>query len=174
MRRRILLATAVSALLAAPASAADVDIFAPAPPGPEPVATGPLADWSGFHIGVLFGYSFGDAKTGVPLNIDVRGLDAGIYGGASYQYDRFVLGLEGDALLSGLSGSRAGLRLDQRWSGSLRGVPSCPPCPRRCIDMIWVGQARCFAREAGTTICDPDLDSTRESDALTIVHVDVR
>jgi outer membrane immunogenic protein len=120
MRCKILLATVVLALMAAPASAADVDTFEPLPPAHVPVATGPM-DWSGFYIGVLFGYSFGDAKTGVPLNIDVSGWDGGLYGGTNVQFDRFVLGLEGDALLSSLSGSRAGLGLDSSWAGSLRG-----------------------------------------------------
>lgn len=110
------------AAFAAPALAAEPAPMEPAaPPSFEATPTGPVNDWSGFHIGALFGYSFGDADTPVALNPDIDGIDGGIYAGASYQFDQFVLGLEGDALASGAEGSAGGLKVEQTWSGSLRG-----------------------------------------------------
>jgi len=122
MRKLTLLIATALAASAAPALAAEP---APAEPMPPPTfeatPTGPVHDWSGFYIGALFGYSFGDAETPVTLNPDIEGLDGGAYAGAAVQFDNFVLGLEGDVLASGLEGSAGGLSLEQNWAGSLRG-----------------------------------------------------
>jgi outer membrane immunogenic protein len=119
---RSLIFLAASGLVVAPAMAAEPSPFEPvAPPAFEAIPTGPGPDWSGFYIGALFGYSFGDAETPVALNPDVDGIDGGLYAGAAYQFDRFVLGLEGDLLASGVEGSAGGLTVEQRWAGSLRG-----------------------------------------------------
>jgi outer membrane immunogenic protein len=118
---RMLIATALAAC-AAPALAAEPFPAEPAPPPTfEATPTGPVQDWSGFHIGALFGYSFGDADTPVALNPELDGLDGGVYAGADYQFDSFVLGLEGDLLASGVEGSAGSLGIEQTWSGSLRG-----------------------------------------------------
>jgi outer membrane immunogenic protein len=119
---RTLILLAAGSLTAAPAFAAEPDAFEPiSPPAFEATPTGPVYDWSGFYIGALFGYSFGDAETPVTLNPDVDGIDGGVYAGAAYQFDRFVLGLEGDLLASGVQGSAGGLTVEQSWAGSLRG-----------------------------------------------------
>lgn len=117
----ILIASSLAAF-AAPAFAAEPGLAEPVPPPTfEATPTGPVHDWSGFYIGALFGYSFGDADTPVALNPDIEGLDGGIYAGASTQHDQFVLGFEGDLLASGVEGSAGGLDIEQTWSGSLRG-----------------------------------------------------
>src|SRR5690606_20911356 len=77
-------------------------------------------NWSGIYLGVLLGYSFGDADFQGGPSVDIDGFDGGVYAGYNFQFDNFVLGLEGDALLSGVEGSGGGYNLEQNWSGSLR------------------------------------------------------
>ncbi|WP_169738502.1 outer membrane protein [Afifella pfennigii] len=117
MQKPLVLAAALS-FLAGPALAADL---ATPEPVPAPVVTtaGPITDWSGFYLGAMLGYSTGESEVPGP-DPDVDGVDGGIYVGVQRQFNNFVVGLEGDALLSGVSGSTAGLSVDQNWAGSVR------------------------------------------------------
>jgi outer membrane immunogenic protein len=95
------------------------DIPAPAP-APAVAYDTPDQNWSGIYLGVLLGYTFGDADVGGGPTPDIEGIDGGAYAGYNFQIDNFVLGVEGDALLSGVEGSSGGVSVDQNWSGSLR------------------------------------------------------
>lgn len=126
--KRILLATAALAVLAAPAFAGDLlpapppayagPIAAPAPePTPPPVikATAPT-DWTGAYAGGLLQYSSGtmsgnDANFTLlqqSLKPDVDGFMGGALTGFNYQYNSWVFGVVGD--ISG--GSNKGSRSD--------------------------------------------------------------
>nr|WP_255599949.1 outer membrane protein [Afifella sp. IM 167] len=119
VQKPLVLAAAFS-ILAAPAFAADLGSAEPIPtPGPMVTSTGPVTDWSGFYLGTMLGYSAGDSETSGP-DPDVDGVDGGVYAGYQRQFNNFVVGLEGDALLSGVEGSTGGLKVEQNWSGSLR------------------------------------------------------
>jgi outer membrane immunogenic protein len=109
------------AMAAASGSASAADIVNPEPaPAPEIAYETPAQDWSGIYLGVLLGYSFGEADVGGLPSPDIDGFDGGAYAGYNYQVDNFVFGVEGDALLSGVDGSTGGVNVEQNWSGSLR------------------------------------------------------
>ncbi len=86
---------------------------------PVPVAAVPVANWSGFYIGALLGYNWGDVAVATVGSADIDGFDGGAYIGANYQWNQYVLGIEADALFSGVDGS-GGISGEQDWSGSLR------------------------------------------------------
>ncbi len=109
------------AMAAASGTASAADLVNPEPaPAPEVTYQAPAQDWSGIYLGVLLGYSFGEADVGGGPSPDIDGIDGGVYAGYNYQIDNWVLGVEGDALLSGVEGSSGGLSVDQNWAGSLR------------------------------------------------------
>jgi outer membrane immunogenic protein len=121
MRFSILLAATALGLSAAPALAADVG--APEPlPLPEVVAAAPANDWTGFYLGALLGYSWGNADTddADAGDFNVDGIDGGAYAGANWQTGNFVFGAEADLLLSGLEDEAGGVNVDQGLNGSLR------------------------------------------------------
>ena len=127
MRGRLLFAAVLLGACAAPALAADLGAVEPAPM-PELVATPTAPTWSGFYLGALLGYSSGDAELdgGLDGEIELDGVDGGVFVGANAQFDRFVVGVEADALASGLDGSApistgGSADFEQNWSGSLRG-----------------------------------------------------
>jgi len=120
MRIALLLAAAAFTVGAMPASAADVGVAGPLPT-PEAVAAEPQNDWSGFYLGALLGYSFGDAESDEADELEADGIEGGGYIGANWQYDSFVVGIEADVLGSGLEGEADGLEVSQGINGSLRG-----------------------------------------------------
>ena len=126
MRMRMVMAAAAISFFAAPGlsmnpvMAADLGQVAPVPVGPAPVVAAPVADWSGFYIGALLGYTWGDAEDDAGNSADIDGFDGGAYIGANYQWNQYVLGVEADALVSGADGSGGGISANQDWSGSLR------------------------------------------------------
>ena len=95
-------------------------------PSPSPVYKEPNQDdlsepeWSGIYLGILLGYSFGQSDIDPGSSVDVNGPDGGIYGGYNFQTNNWVVGVEADALLSGVEGSGGGTNVDQEWSASLR------------------------------------------------------
>jgi outer membrane immunogenic protein len=115
----VLAALVATAGIQGPAFAADLVDPEPAP-APAQVYDAQEQNWSGIYLGVLLGYTFGDADIGGGPSADIDGIDGGVYAGYNYQIDNFVIGLEGDALLSGVEGSAGGVNVDQQWSGSLR------------------------------------------------------
>ena len=101
------------------AQAADVSV-------PPPVYQDPSQDfssepeWSGVYLGVLLGYTFGKSDVDPGPSVDVNGADGGVFAGYNFQADNWVVGVEADALLSGVEGSGGGTNVDQEWSASLR------------------------------------------------------
>jgi outer membrane immunogenic protein len=101
-------------------SAYAADIINPEPAPAAPAYDSPQKNWSGIYLGVLLGYNFGDADVAGGPSVDVDGIDGGIYAGYNYQFDNWVVGLEGDAVISGADGSGGGVNVEQTWSGSVR------------------------------------------------------
>jgi outer membrane immunogenic protein len=121
MRLSILSAAAATALLGAPAFAADLGAPEPLPMPPAPVEAAPVNNWTGFYLGALGGYNFGTADTDVDGEIDADGFDIGGYAGANYQWGNFVVGVEGDALFPFVDGDGPNIEVEQGVHGSLRG-----------------------------------------------------
>ena len=117
---------AVAALSASSAYAADLP-YTPPPSNSAIYAPAPVYNWTGFYVGASAGYGWGTAtaSTGSPFNISP---DGGLVGGQiGYNYmmsNNLVLGIEGDLLWSGMSGSVTPFptvtqSLD--WVGTIRG-----------------------------------------------------
>ncbi len=114
---RMVMILAAIGLAANPALAADLGHVEPVPAAPAPVAA--ATNWSGYTIGALLGYTWGEVEAGTE-SADIDGFDGGVYIGANYQWNQFVLGVEADALISGVDGGAGGVSVDQDWSASLR------------------------------------------------------
>jgi outer membrane immunogenic protein len=85
---RLLVSTSALALLSSMATAADLPIMSP-PPAPM-LSTTPIAyNWSGFYIGAHGGWGFGDGAFD-------DGFVVGGQIGINWQWNNFVLGVEGD------------------------------------------------------------------------------
>lgn len=82
----------------------------------EPVAEVALAsyDWNGFYVGAQVGAGWGTfdrevlPTPGFQNSFDASGWLAGVYAGANFQMDSFVLGIEGDINWTNISGDDAG------------------------------------------------------------------
>jgi outer membrane immunogenic protein len=122
MRLRISLAVAGLAIVSVPAAALAADIGTPEPlPTPDVIAPEPANDWTGFHLGALLGWTWADAESDATGgDVDADGVDGGVYAGFDYQMGNFVLGAEGDLIVSGVDGEEGPLSLDQGLNGSLR------------------------------------------------------
>jgi outer membrane immunogenic protein len=118
MRFGILVA-ATAGLFSAPVFAADLTPLEPLPTPPAVEAAAPVNDWTGFYLGALGGYGWGNADTSVG-DINADGFDVGGYAGANWQWGNFVVGAEGDILVPFRDGSGAGVSVDQGLNGSLR------------------------------------------------------
>lgn len=129
--RSILSASTVAILMSAGSAwAADAIVYEPAP---EII---PGFTWTGAYIGVQGGYGWtelsddGDSLLADETDdgsdsLDLDGGFLGIYGGFNYQWDRVVLGIEGDINKAwmdesfGFAGGDAEVELE--WFGSVRG-----------------------------------------------------
>ena len=125
----------LAALLLSPMPAFAADL-APAPVEPVVPVVTPY-NWTGFYVGAHIGYAWGSegdtlhAAAAVPADsFNVNGVIGGLHAGYNYQFDNtaWVVGLEGDIDLSGISGDHrvvtgAGasrISMDNRWQGSIR------------------------------------------------------
>jgi outer membrane immunogenic protein len=105
---------AATALIAAPALAADLrPMAAKAPPM---AAYAPTPMWSGFYIGIHGGYGWGDADyyfptttafgpAGGSFSHDIDGAMVGGHAGFNWQWNQLVLGLEAAGTWTDISGS---------------------------------------------------------------------
>jgi outer membrane immunogenic protein len=122
MRLSILTGAALGVMVIGPASAADIGAPPEPLPAPPNIEAATLAnDWTGFYLGALGGFSWGQADTDVTDDVDVDGLDVGGYAGANWQWGNFVIGAEGDVLVPFGDGSNDDLEVEQGLNGSLRG-----------------------------------------------------
>ncbi len=101
-------------------SASAADIINPEPAPVAPVYQTPEKNWSGIYLGVLLGYNLGESDISGGPSVDVDGIDGGVYAGYNYQFDNWVVGVEGDAVYSGAEGSSGGVKVEQNWAGSVR------------------------------------------------------
>lgn len=114
-------ATAILALLAAPAAAADLRVA----PGEE---LSPPADWTRPYVGLETGYGRGNFSfdnVGVVDGSSQGGL-GGIEAGANFQTGQFVLGVEGDIAWTGMRSDITDMTVyggtaDLNWLGTLTG-----------------------------------------------------
>jgi outer membrane immunogenic protein len=125
--RKVLLSTAAMLFVAAPSFAADMpypDMKAPAPMAPAPV----VYDWTGLHFGGHVGYGWSSNKWTRIQNAQgggnvgqvvgthsADGFLGGLQLGYSFQWDQFVLGIEGDVSWTGMDGKST-------WLGGPGGV----------------------------------------------------
>jgi len=111
MKKLFLATTAIVALAAGSASAADL-AARPVYKAPPPA---PVYSWTGVYWGVNVGYSWGQAKNdvnvfGIPASDsqDVNGVIGGGQIGINWQVANWVFGLESDIQASGQKGSSSG------------------------------------------------------------------
>ena len=115
-----LLAATIVGAIATPAFAADIGEAEPLP-APAVVEAAPANDWTGFYLGALAGWSWGNADTDAAVGeIEADGWDAGVYAGANWQFGSLVIGAEADALFSGVEGDEGAFDVEQGVNGSLR------------------------------------------------------
>jgi outer membrane immunogenic protein len=119
MRFALLLAATGFALASAPALAADFGDLEPLPT-PDVSVAEPANDWSGFYLGALLGYSWGDADADPFGDVEAEGIDGGGYAGATWQFGNFVLGAEADVIASGVDSDDGAVAVEQGLNGSLR------------------------------------------------------
>jgi outer membrane immunogenic protein len=124
MRRGLLLlSTAISALTASSAFAADLPVKA-APFAPAPVAT-----WTGFYIGANLGYGWANGSVAGVGSETLSGVIGGGQLGYNWQVGNVVFGIEGDFQGSGQKRSDSfttafgTVTIDQKipWFATLRG-----------------------------------------------------
>lgn len=142
--------------LTASAWAADPIVFEP-PPAPPPVAVSTY-DWSGPYIGIQGGYGWAELEEaeGTDLfefgdSVDVDGGFLGIHAGYNFQWDRLVLGVEGDI-------NKAWMDEDFIWGGDEIGS----------VEIDWFGSLRArlgfaadrtlFFATAGVATADLQMD----------------
>jgi outer membrane immunogenic protein len=117
--RKIVLAGAVLAALTPAAYAADM----PAPAPIETVAPEPAFSWSGFYIGAHGGWSWGETDPEGVLDIgDAEGFVVGGQLGYNWQWDSWVLGLEGDGSFTDADDDDGfDAAIEQNFLASIRG-----------------------------------------------------
>jgi outer membrane immunogenic protein len=133
MKKMLLAGVAAIGIISGQALAADLPPRQ-APIGKAPIMVAPAFSWTGCYLGAQGGYSWGN--TGYDLNIPatpnsgfdfkLRGGVAGGHVGCNYQFNNFVIGIEGDAEWNGLSGNDGGRggtidTLKGKWDASIRG-----------------------------------------------------
>jgi outer membrane immunogenic protein len=99
----------VAATTAVTPAAFAADLYAPVVMPATYTSSG--FDWTGFYAGAVGGYVWGQSEVSDPTGtvptttVDPSGGQFGLTVGVNGQFDQFVLGLEGEILWSGLSGT---------------------------------------------------------------------
>jgi outer membrane immunogenic protein len=126
--KHLLISAATIALLSGAAVAADLPAYEPAPAA----VVAPMGyDWSGVYVGAQAGYGWADVAIddgfGFTPEIEADGFFAGGLVGAQWQWNQFVLGLEGELNWSDVGGSELigggpdTVAADIDWFGSVSG-----------------------------------------------------
>lgn len=92
----------------ASAQAADLPrrTYAPPPVAAAPY-TPPMFSWTGFYVGATAGYGWGDlGRVGNATYEKPSGFIGGITAGYNHQFDRFVIGIEGDLSWNNMDSSK--------------------------------------------------------------------
>ena len=100
MKRFLLSATAVAAILATPSMGFAADLPRAAPPAQMPVMV-PVYNWTGFYIGGNIGYAWRSTDItgnflGANWSLSNDRFMAGGQAGYNWQFGQFVFGIEGD------------------------------------------------------------------------------
>jgi len=112
MKKQLIGASVLAALMGSTALAADLPAPMSMPAMPAPAST--AYDWTGFYLGLHGGYAWGDSDVELSeevigdigeTSIDLEGWLAGVQGGFNYQMGSFVVGIEADASWSDIDGS---------------------------------------------------------------------
>lgn len=112
--RKLLLAAAAAATVAAPAIAADLGGRRPYY-GPQPAQN--LFNWTGFYVGGNAGWGWGSA-----LGTDPSGYLIGLQAGYNFQFASGLLaGIETDVAISGIEASAGGATFGLDYLGTTRG-----------------------------------------------------
>jgi outer membrane immunogenic protein len=127
MKTRTILAGIVAALLTAPLAAQAADLSPPR--YPEPAYVVPMANWSGFYLGLNGGYLWGTSDwTGGAgtFKVSPGGFIGGGTIGYNFQADAFVVGIEGDidyvdAKDTASAAICAGCTFKDTWLATVRG-----------------------------------------------------
>jgi outer membrane immunogenic protein len=114
MHKRLVSLLAFGAMPIASASAADIATKAP-PPAPAPYVA---YNWTGFYVGLEAGGGWATSQVTLVTNsgtafpagtvensIDYSGALGGFYGGYNYQFNQFVIGIDGDYTWAALNGT---------------------------------------------------------------------
>jgi outer membrane immunogenic protein len=115
MRKFLLASVASLAVVAGPATAADLAVKAPVYKAPPPVA---FYSWTGFYIGANVGYGWGKTNDDVSYLPDpgsfgaapfsssasLKGVLGGVQLGYNWQFQQVVFGLEADIDAAGIKG----------------------------------------------------------------------
>jgi outer membrane immunogenic protein len=138
MKKLALCLVAIFILFGTRVLAADLNkpVYKAPPPAPPPV---PVFSWTGFYVGALVGYGFGDNRssfsgfdpgdTPPPQSPDGRGIVAGGEAGYNYQFGNLVGGLEADLAYTHIHGNATGVSTngvvqpveqDINWLGTIR------------------------------------------------------
>lgn len=130
--KKLLGGLAISALLAAPALAADLPARVPVK-APAPVVVAAY-NWSGCYIGVAGGWAWGRSThdlTGGAVDTGPFNVNGGIVGGTlgcNFQSNQFVFGIEGDGSWVGKNGEAPNpatpnfiSRTEENWLATIRG-----------------------------------------------------
>jgi outer membrane immunogenic protein len=105
------------------AYAADIPQGTYVPPPDVTYEPTPAFTWTGFYLGALGGYDWGQADTDNG-NFDADGWRGGLFSGYNFQLDNnVVLGVEGDVTYGNAEGNGGGpnTSVENDWDGTLRG-----------------------------------------------------
>jgi outer membrane immunogenic protein len=119
MSRMRILGASFAALMVGAGGATAADLYTP--PTAEVIYNpAPAYSWTGGYMGGLVGYGWGKAKSG-GLKLNPDGWGGGVFGGYNFQAaPSFVLGVETDLALSGMSDKKAGLTVENNVNGTVR------------------------------------------------------
>lgn len=129
MRKIFIVGAAGCVLGVTSAMAADAPVRPPISKAPTIAAAAPLFDWSGFYVGAVGGYGWGeashtDAVGGASGAFDANGWLLGGTAGYNWQAGRAVFGIEGDLSWTNLEGAGASpagpLSTNLNWLGTGR------------------------------------------------------
>jgi len=111
MRRFVVALLSMAALGAVSANAADMPVKEPVYKAPPPPI---VYNWAGFYVGIEGGYAWGNSTAtdvtgynaaGSNFSYDPDGGVGDIYAGYNFQFDPFIVGIEGEVGYFGLDGS---------------------------------------------------------------------
>lgn len=125
MRKSVLLASAGLLAMTAVAAAADLPRRYDPVPQRAPVYA-PIYNWTGFYVGINGGFGWGDSRWDTTGRFDVSGAVIGGTAGYNWQFQQWVLGVEGDLDWSNIKGTTtavcaAGCTTRNSWLATVRG-----------------------------------------------------